>query len=180
MCSNTAGIVMARRLLWAADMKNVGLIVAVLGVLSVPAMADRPNKKKSVAAKTKKASALPVIRYGESFDLSRSARKAAKPVDEDIMEIEYRTVSVSQVGQVVKDRAADLEYCWLRLPPGQRKHETTAILRLSIHPSGSVAATELVGDVPPACTKCLVAQTSKWTFPEADTLSTVDYPITLK
>jgi hypothetical protein len=168
----------ARRLLEASRMKNVVFAaIAALGMLSVPAMADKPNKKKSVAAKSKKA---PVIRYGESFDLSRPARKAARPVDEDIMEIEYRTVSLAQVGKVIKDRAADLEYCWLRLPATHRKHETTALLRLSIHPTGTLASAEVLGQVPPACTKCILAQASKWTFPEADTLTTVDYPITLK
>jgi hypothetical protein len=162
-------------------MKNVVFVIAALGVLSVPAMADKPTKKKSVAAKTKKAAPPPpVIRYGESFDLSRPTRKAQKPVDEDIMEIAYRSVTAAQVGQVVKERAADLEYCWLRLPAAQRGAETTAVLRFSIQATGSVAAVDVVGDVPGACTKCIVATASKWTFPEADTLSQVDYPITLK
>jgi hypothetical protein len=152
------------------------LVLATLGLAASPAIAGkrRPAKKKAAALAVAKRP----IDYGESFDLSRLDRRASLP-RADVERAAAQSLRVSQVGQVIKDRFDDVEYCWLRLPAATRT-PTNAVLALAIEPAGTVTAVQITGGVPAEAEQCLTEAAGRWTFPAADAASDVEYPIELK
>lgn len=102
---------------------------------------------------------------GEDFVLG--VRRATEVAVDDADKAPVRTVGETAVGKVVRERADELEYCWLRVPAAKRT-ASSAMLKLMIEASGAVVYAELDGDVPAGVSKCVTAAASKWTFPAAD------------
>lgn len=113
----------------------------------------------------------------ESFGLT-SGRDTSMPSSEDAIRLEVQPLTEAQVGDVVRGRGGDLEYCWSRVPAAGRNGLSLS-LRFTIEPKGSVAKVELVGDAPAKLSVCVKAAARRWTFPVADTTSVVEYPIQL-
>jgi hypothetical protein len=157
------------------------LVLATAG-LTAPALAGKPRasssrKKAATVEKVEKPRKAPVIDYGESYGLTRN-RKTALPVEAAPV-VELAGLSQAQVGVVVKDRLADLDYCWSRMLTGERV-PGTAVLKLSIEMTGEVAGIDVGGDVPDGACSCIETAARRWTFPAAAIASEVEYPVTLK
>jgi len=162
------------------------VVLATLGAVAVPAAAG-PGKRRAPARKKPAAAAVEVDRAplkkaraadcGDGFDLSRS-RRSAPPSGDAIPVVELRALTDAQVGSVVKDRRADVEYCWLRVPADHRA-ATTAVLRFAIDSTGEVTAADVTG-VPAAARTCIATAAAAWTFPAADVASDVEYAIELR
>jgi len=142
----------------------------VLALLASPVLAkpSRPAPARSVDAVSK-------LNLGLSYGLKQ--RKIEVP-ELDAETFEAKGLKESQVGAIVRERADDLEYCWLRLPPAKRV-VSAAILHLSIEASGKVAGVEVNGDMPAGVGKCITQMASRWAFPTADTASEIDHGIML-
>jgi hypothetical protein len=117
------------------------------------------------------------VARAESFALG-AGRDTSMPSSEDAIRLEVQPLTEAEVGEVVRGRGGDLEYCWSRVPAAQRDGLTLS-LRFTIEPRGTVSKVELVGDAPAKLSVCVKAAAKRWTFPVADTTSVVDYPITL-
>lgn len=144
------------------------IIASLIVALSASSALAKPSKKPvdevskldlglKYGLKSRATSALPS---------EEAAKPAAKPLTEN------------QAGAIVKARAEDLEYCWLRLPPAKRV-VSAAILHLSIEASGKVAAVEVNGDMPAGVGKCIAQMAGRWQFPIADAASEIDHGIML-
>jgi hypothetical protein len=154
------------------------LVLAIVG-LSAPAFAGKPrtsHRKKSAVEKVARKAA--VIDYGGSYGLSRKGRTSALPA-ETAPVVELAGLSATQVGQVVKERLGDLDYCWSRMLTGERV-PGTAVLKLSIEMTGEVATIDVGGDVPDGACSCIESAARRWTFPAAAIASEIEYPVTLK
>ncbi len=187
---------MARRLLYAEPMKTILLAITAVGILATPAMAGKHRpaaKAKPVATKKAPApaptidatfderdivlveeKAQPKLKLGEEFGL-RSDRASAKP-DCDEETFDLRRVSNKEAVALVKTKADELEYCWVKLPPKQRI-ETSAMLHIAIEASGIVAGAWIDGTVPAAVEKCMTDRASKWIFPAADAGSEIEHGV---
>jgi hypothetical protein len=155
------------------------VVIATVG-LAAPALAGKPrpsssHRRKPVVERVEKGKK-PAIDFGESYGLA--GRKAALPVEAAPV-VELVGLTQVQVGEVVKARLADLDYCWSRMLTGERV-PGTAVLRLSIDMTGAVTATDVGGDVPDDARRCIAAAARRWTFPAAAIASDVEYPVTLK
>jgi hypothetical protein len=149
----------------------------VVVVLASPALA-KPSRSAAVVPPAKKAVVVDEVsklNLGLAYGLK--ARKIEVP-ETDAENFEAKGLKENQVGAIVRERADDLEYCWLRLPPAKRV-VSAAILHLSIEASGKVAAVEVNGDLPAGVGKCITQMATKWTFPAADTASEIDHGIML-
>jgi hypothetical protein len=190
---------MARRLLEGAAMSRSHLrtaAVLVLGALTVtaataaPAVAGTGKRKPATRKKAITADkpapvdtfALPASHphradTGAAFDLSRPSRQASIPAGDGAPVVELRGLSAGQVGDTVRARLADVDYCWLRVPRGKRA-ATTAVLRFSIDAAGTVTTAGVDG-VPADARACIAAAAATWTFPAADVGTEADYAIDL-
>ena len=110
-------------------------------------------------------------------DYGLKKRRGALP-DVHVEEFEAKSLTENQVGDIVRERAEDLEYCWLRLPAKQRV-VSAAILKLSITAAGKVASVEVNGEMPAGVGKCITQMASRWTFPAADAPTEIDHGIML-
>ena len=163
---------------------SIALVVLATAGLAAPALAGKPrassSRKKAAtvekAERVKKPVPAPVIDYGESYGLK--PRSSALPVEAAPV-VELAGLSQAQVGQVVKDRLADLDYCWSRMLTGERV-PGTAVLKLSIEMTGEVAAIDVGGDVPDGACSCIETAAKRWTFPATSIASDVEYPVSLK
>ena len=90
-----------------------------------------------------------------------------------------RALSQAQVGEVVKQRRDDVEFCWASLAITERM-PCTAVLKLAIDPQGNVTSAKVGGDAPSAVSRCLGDAAARWTFPTAEVKSDVQYPIVLR
>jgi hypothetical protein len=179
-------------------MKTI-LALTAIGVLATPAFAGkhRPatSKAKPVAAAPAKKTGLaapapaptteerdivlcddikPMKKIGGDFEL-KSARDTAKP-DVDDETFALKTVSNKEAVAIVKSKADELEYCWVKLPPKQRV-ETSGMLHIAIEASGTVAGAWVDGSIPASVEKCMTDRAAKWTFPAADAGSEIEHPI---
>ncbi|MBA3455831.1 MAG: hypothetical protein H0T42_22230 [Deltaproteobacteria bacterium] len=163
-------------------MKTILLLTAVAALAS-PAFAGKPRSttpstsKRAVIGAIKKApeAPMPKMNFGESYILG--ARTSAEPTSSEPTH-DAKSVSDSQVGQVVRDRVEELEYCWLRLPASKRV-ATSATLHLAIEASGAVAGVTVDGVLPAGMSKCITAAASKWTFPSADSGCEIEHGISM-
>lgn len=112
---------------------------------------------------------------GFSYGLKQRAADVPEP---DAETFEAHGLKDNQVGAIVRERAEDLEYCWLRLPRAKRV-VSAAILHLSIEASGKVATVEVNGDLPAGVGKCITTMANRWTFPAADVGTEIDHGIML-
>ncbi len=152
-------------------MKAIASLLFAVSMLASPALAKgpKPAPKKPVADEVSK------LNLGLSYGLK--TRASALPAA-DAEKAEAKPLSENQVGAIVRERAEDLEYCWLRLPPAKRV-VSAAILHLSIEADGKVAAVEVNGDLPAGVGKCITQMAGRWTFPAADAATEIDHGIML-
>ena len=155
------------------------LAAALLISFASPALA-RPARTAAapapaVAKKLDKVDEVSKLNLGLSYGLKQ--RKNEVP-ETDAETFEAKGLKENQVGAIVRERAEDLEYCWLKLPPSKRV-VSAAILHLSIESSGKVAAVEVNGDLPAGVGKCITQMASRWAFPEADNTTEIDHGIML-
>lgn len=164
-------------------MKTI-LLLTTVAALTSPAFAGKratiptQGSKKNVIGEIKKApeAPMPKMDFGESYILG--ARTSAEPTSSEPTNDTAKTVSNSQVGQVVRDRVEELEYCWLRLPASKRV-ATSATLHLAIEATGAVAGVTIDGVLPAGMSKCITAAASKWTFPSADSGCEIEHGISM-
>ena len=163
-------------------MKTI-LLLTTVAALTSPAFAGKraaistQGSKKNVIGEIKKApeAPMPKLDFGESYILG--ARTSAEPTSSEPTN-GAKSVSDSQVGQVVRDRVEELEYCWLRLPASKRV-ATSATLHLAIEATGTVAGVTIDGTLPAGMSKCITAAASKWTFPAADSGCEIEHGISM-
>jgi hypothetical protein len=179
----------------------------VIAVLATPALAGggKPHLKPAPVAKLDKAAApklaavvstdapveiVPAAKklvesydlgktaLGESYDVLKPGRRTALPGEAEMV-IVPRSLTQIQVGEVVKEKRAELDYCWQRLGVLDRM-PSTAVLKLKIDVSGNVTSLAVGGDAPAVVNACLKECVPHWTFPEAETKSDVAYPVAFR
>ena len=179
----------------------------VIAVLATPALAGggKPHSKPAPVAKLDKAAApklaavvstdapvelVPAAKklvesydlgktaLGESYDVLKPGRRTALPGEAEMV-IVPRSLTQIQVGEVVKEKRAELDYCWQRLGVLDRV-PSTAVLKLKIDVSGNVTSLAIGGDAPAVVNACLKECVPHWTFPEAETRSDVAYPVAFR
>ena len=179
----------------------------VIAVLATPALAGggKPHQKPAPVAKLDKAAApklaaivttdapvelqpaakklvesydLGKTALGESYDVLKPGRRAALPGEAEMV-IVPRSLTQIQVGEVVKEKRAELDYCWQRLGVLDRV-PSTAVLKLKIDVSGNVTSLSIGGDAPAVVAACLKETVPHWAFPEAETKSDVAYPVAFR
>ncbi|MDX2086757.1 MAG: hypothetical protein SFX73_02850 [Kofleriaceae bacterium] len=156
-------------------MKTIQLASIALALTSFTALADaRPARSKPRAVASAAVEQSPIVlskdikvtgEFGKDFTLG--LRRATEVAVAETDKGPARTVTESAVGKVVRERSEELEYCWLRVPAAKRT-ASSAVLKLMIEASGSVAGASLEGEVPAGVTKCIEAAAAKWTFPAED------------
>jgi hypothetical protein len=117
------------------------------------------------------------FKLGQAYDLPQREHKKQLPHDNEVAK--PKSLTLSQVAAVAKQRHEEVAYCWDRLPPSQRI-AGTAVLKFSIDPSGKVAELAVEGDAPDAAVSCLSDCARRWAFPAADVKSDIEYPIRLR
>ncbi len=166
-------------------------LLGTLGLCTAPALA---GKQVASAPKALKAPVAPApntiqpleevaekpaaAKLGESFDILARRHETTVASDAEPT-LKLRGLTENQVGQVTKSRLTEIEYCWDRLPTA-RRIDTTAVLKLSIEPIGSVAAIELKGEMHAELRKCITAAANRWRFPVTDAATEIEYAVALK
>lgn len=155
---------MARRLLELSAMKAILVSLALAAGASSFAFADKPRSSKPAKKPN----------FGDSFELKGRSSSGPRIVDTAVV----RTVTERQAGRSIKDKIADLENCWLRLPAG-RRIASAATLHVTVEAAGTVTAARLDGELPAGVGKCIAAAAGHWTFPAADARTELEHGITL-
>lgn len=158
-------------------MKTILVAAGMFGLFTAPALAGVSKKKPAAPAKR---DAVKKSVFGESFDLA--PRHAALPRETETVEAprQPKTLGDAQLAAVIDKRLPDIEHCWNKLPQRQRLEACTALLDLTVEPSGSVSAIEIGGDVPAGAHRCITRAVARWRFPTADEPSKVEYGIALR
>jgi hypothetical protein len=152
-------------------------IVAALITLTASTALAKPSKPAPATKPDKGVEAVSKLNLGLAYGLKE--RKTEVPdAAIDGEQFEVQRLKDNQVGAIVKERAEDLEYCWLRLPPSKRV-VSAAILHMNIEATGKVAAVEVNGDLPQGVGKCITKMAQRWTFPAADAATEIDHGIML-
>jgi hypothetical protein len=113
----------------------------------------------------------------DKFDLGRKSRDANRPTDGNEVKMQSKVLSMAVVAGVVAERRADLEYCMLQVPEAERGSEEFT-LHLTIAAKGAVLAASVSGaDNAAKIEACVQAQVKRWTFPQGDTTTEIDYPL---
>ena len=114
----------------------------------------------------------------DSWDLGRKSRDATRPTDGSAeVKMQAKTLSLSAVGAVVSAKQGDLEYCIMNIPEDERGSEQFT-LHLEIAPKGTVVSSTLGGsDNAAKIESCVQEQVKRWTFPQADAPTDIDYPL---
>ena len=113
----------------------------------------------------------------DSWDLGRKSRDASRPTDGSEVKMQAKTLSLSAVGAVVSAKQGDLEYCIMNIPEDERGSEQFT-LHLEITPKGTVTSSTLGGsDNAAKIESCVQEQVKRWTFPQADAPTDIDYPL---
>ena len=163
------------------------IIASLIAPLLLPVLASsalaRPRPvaapvlaRKVAVEKAAAADEVSKLNLGLSYGLKQRKTEATPDTEDETFEA--KGLKENTVGAIVRERADDLEYCWLRLPPAKRV-VSAAILHLSIEASGKVAAVEVNGDLPAGVGKCITQMAGRWAFPAADTASEIDHGIML-
>lgn len=193
----------ARRvLLWSSMLKpsltKSALVIAVLatpalagGSKPLPKRAPAPKVIKTVAAvaadadeiapaakKSVESYDLGKTAIGDSYDVLKPGRRTALPGEAEMV-IVPRSLTQIQVGEVVKEKRAELDYCWQRVAVLDRM-PSTALLKLKVDASGNVTSLAIGGDAPAVVNACLKECVPHWTFPETETKSEVAYPVAFR
>ena len=138
----------------------------LLAAVSSPAFADK-NKN-----------AFPKLNCGESYVLG--AHKNAVPVADKEAVAKPKSLSDSQVAEVMKNHLDEIQYCWNRLPAKLRSSDASVMLSMSVAPKGDVVDKTLVGDAPQEAKACIAGLIERWQFPAAELASDVEYPLALR
>jgi hypothetical protein len=113
----------------------------------------------------------------DSWDLGRKSRDASRPSGEIQVKTHAKTLSAGAVGAVVADKLSDLEYCLASIPEAERGSEQFT-LHLVIAPKGNVVSSSVGGNDDAArIGACVQAQVKRWTFPQAEAQTELDYPL---
>jgi hypothetical protein len=139
---------------------------------------DTPVELKPAAKKLVESYDLGKAALGESYDVLKPGRRAALPAEAEMV-IVPRSLTQIQVGEVVKEKRAELDYCWQRLGVLDRV-PSTAVLKLKIDVNGNVTSLAIGGDAPAVVNACLKETVPHWAFPEAETKSDVAYPVAFR
>ena len=167
----------------APTAKPVAKPVAIKNIADMPleALDGAVLEGKPVASAVVKSSLVDEVTkldLGADYRI-KAKRDSATPRPEiDIEQFEVQRLKENQVSAIVKERADDLEYCWLRLPPAKRV-VSAAILHMNIAATGKVASVEVNGDLPAGVGKCITQMASRWVFPAADAATEIDHGIML-
>lgn len=156
-------------------MKAILAASLVSVVAGSPALA-KPSRPSPAPVKKPVIDEVSKLDLGLAYGL-KTTRQAALP-SVHVEDFEAKPLTENQVGSIVRERAEDLEYCWLRLP-AKKRVVSAAILHLKIEASGKVAAVEVNGEMPAGVDKCIAQMASRWTFPAADAPSEIDHGIML-
>jgi len=143
----------------------------------------------SLLAKKSDAPAAPVVKKSDvdtiaqskaaadKWDLGRKSRDASRPTDGNEVKMQAKTLSTSMVAAVVTDKQSDLEYCLENIPEADRGTEQFT-LHLSIAAKGVVLKSSVSGDAnAEKIDACVQSQVKRWTFPQADAPTEIDYPL---
>ncbi len=139
---------------------------------------DSPTEILPAAKKLVETYDLGKTALGESYDVLKPGRRGALPAEAELV-IVPRSLTQIQVGEVVKEKRAELDYCWQRLGILDRV-PSTAVLKLKIDISGNVTSLSIGGDAPAVVNACLKETVPHWAFPEAETRSDVAYPVAFR
>ncbi len=139
---------------------------------------DAPVEIQPAAKKLVESYDLGKTALGESYDVLKPGRRTALPGEAEMV-IVPRSLTQIQVGEVVKEKRAELDYCWQRLGVLDRV-PSTAVLKLKIDVSGKVTSLAISGDAPAVVNACLKETVPHWAFPEAETRSDVAYPVAFR
>jgi hypothetical protein len=178
-------------MLIASGMKTILLALTAVSVIATPALAGKHKKAKPAATdKRGLASAIEVLpeasaiilvkddglkgKTGDDFVL-KSTRASAQP-ELDAETFEAKSISDKEAIKIVKSKADELEYCWLKVPAAKRT-VTSATLHLAIEASGAVAGVWIDGQIPASVDKCMTERATKWAFPVADAGCEVEHGI---
>lgn len=113
----------------------------------------------------------------DKWDLGRKSRDASRPTDGNEVKMQAKTLSTSAVAAVVTDKQSDLEYCLENIPEKDRGTEEFT-LHLSISAKGVVLSSAVSGSENAAkIDACVQEQVKRWTFPQADAPTEIDYPL---
>jgi hypothetical protein len=113
----------------------------------------------------------------DKWDLGRKSRDASRPTDGNEVKMQAKTLSQSAVAAVVTDKQSDLEYCLENIPEADRGSEQFT-LHLSITAKGTVLSSAVTGgDNAEKIDACVQEQVKRWTFPQADAPTEVDYAL---
>ena len=151
---------------------------AALKLAAVVVSTDAPVELVPAAKKLVESYDLGKAALGESYDVLKPGRRTALPGEAELV-IVPRSLTQIQVGEVVKEKRAELDYCWQRLGVLDRV-PSTAVLKLKIDVSGNVTSLAIGGDAPAVVNACLKECVPHWTFPEAETKSDVAYPVAFR
>jgi hypothetical protein len=146
--------------------------------LAVVVSTDAPVELVPAAKKLVESYDLGKTALGESYDVLKPGRRTALPGEAELV-IVPRSLTQIQVGEVVKEKRAELDYCWQRLGVLDRV-PSTAVLKLKIDVSGNVTSLAISGDAPAIVNACLKECVPHWAFPEAETKSDVAYPVAFR
>lgn len=148
---------------------DLGLDQMLAQKSDAPVVARKPSTGTDTIAAARDAA--------EHFDLKRKDRDASAPRGDAELHMQAATLTAAAVGAVIADRQADLEYCFARIPEAARADEEF-MLHLTIAPKGTILAAKVTGDDNAAVIeKCVQAQAKRWSFPQADAPSEIDYPL---
>ena len=141
------------------------------------------KKRDAPAAPVAKRPAVDTIAQSKAaadkWDLGRKSRSADRPGDGADIKMQAKTLSASAVGAVVSDNLGDLEYCLMQIPEKERGSEQFT-LHLTIAAKGSVVEASVGGsDNADKIEACVEAQVKRWTFPQADAPTEIEYPVAL-
>jgi hypothetical protein len=145
----------------------------LLAAAATPVLADKGIGRTDKTDKN----AFPKLNCGESYVLG--AHKNQVPVA-DTQVAKPKSLSDSQIAEVLKNHLEDIQYCWNRLPAKQRSSDASLMLALSVAPKGDVIDKTLVGDAPAEAKSCIARVVDGWTFPAAELASEVEYPVALR
>ena len=140
--------------------------------------ADVPVEIKPESKKLVESYDLGKAAMGDSYDVLKPGRRSALPAEAEMVVIPRSLTSI-QVGAVVKEKRADLDYCWQRLSIIDRV-PSTAVLKLKIDVEGKVTSLSIGGDAPAVVNTCLKEAVPHWVFPEAETKSDISYPVAFR
>src|SRR4051794_33786247 len=96
----------------------VATVTTLLGTVT-PAAADRGNSAAAAAPTA------PTFRLGQAYELPQREHKKQLPHDTEVAKA--RSLTLSQVAAVAKQRHEEVAYCWDRLPPSQRVAGTAVL-----------------------------------------------------